>query len=256
MFDFKMIYEGYYGIFSQPYALKNNQPCNIYYLQDMTRGNLFLIPLETSFYKDCINIISGLRFTPNMIYIIVQDISIAFTSDYFLLWSYIKNDLELECKLLSRFLPEDFSMTTLAKYKSDFDRRESNQYIFNNSKSHSDVTTISISLIKDYVSGGSPFLCDIKLATITGKKLFVGEMNEAKADYLNHHLSLYDEIHIPHIKGNYGGMSYNKLLKKYPALTHKVVANNFGSFDELDYARNHGVTIGKQFKFTKEGFFT
>jgi hypothetical protein len=55
---------------------------------------------------------------------------------------------------------------------------------------------------------------------------------------------MYDEIHMAHITGNYGGMTYNEFIKQYPSLVSRVYCNQFASDEELAYAKSRGIQIG------------
>lgn len=234
------VHSGYYNLYRPPYSLCNNNfRSTIYCVSDSFNSILVIIPLVPSFYRDVIDIAKN---TPaRNIYLIASDIGVVFASDYYLAWNTITNNIRKSCKIFSKFMIENY---VRSDFKSCIIRNEKDNISFDIPRSELDAGTIDITLTKAYVSAASPFSCDIILNDTYKKILFVGEMNDQKAKYLNENRDLYDEIHMPFITGNYNGMTYNELLKNYPALVTKLYCNQFASYEEFTYAKSFGVKVG------------
>jgi hypothetical protein len=236
----KCVHSGYYNIYRPPYSLSNSaHRSSIYCLSDIYNTVLVLIPLVPSFYKDVIDIVKN--HIARKIYIVAPDIGVAFSSDYYLSWDTISNTYRKSCKIFSKYMIENYCRDD---FKADIIRCENDNISISVPRSEKDVGTIDITFTKEYVNSAAPFSCDIILNDTHKKRLFVGEMNETKADFLNKNKNLYDEIHMPFIIGNYDGMSYYDLIKKYPALVNKVYCNQFASSEELAFAKSKGIKIG------------
>lgn len=238
------VHSGYYDIYRPPYSLGNTKHhSTIYCVSDRYNSFLVIIPLVPSFYRDVIDIAKN--HPARNIYLIASDIGIAFASDYYLTWDTITNSIRKSCKIFSKFMIENY---VRADFKSCILRNERDNISFDVLRSELDAGTIDVTLTKAYVSAASPFSCDVILNNTYKKILFVGEMNEHKANFLNENRDEYDEIHMPFITGNYNGMTYNELLKKYPALVTKLYCNQFSSYEEFTYAKTIGVKVGGAYK--------
>ena len=237
------VHSGYYHIYRPPYSLMHPyHNSSVYCVSSRFNTVLVLIPLVPSFYKDVINIVQN--SSARTIYLIAPDIGLPFVSDYYLCWDTITNKYRRVCKIFSKYMVENF---TYGPFKADIIRNENDHLSIDTDRSAIDLGTISISFTKAYVSSAAPFSCDVILQDTYKKRLFVGEMNEHKAEFLNKNRNIYDEIHMPYITGNYGGWTYKKLIQKYPALITKVVCNQFASNEEYLYAKEHGIRIGEAF---------
>lgn len=234
------VHSGYYNLYSPPYSLTNNtHRSTIYCVSDRFNATLILIPLVPAFYRDVIEIVKN--HPARYIYLIAPDISIAFVSDYYLAWTEITKTYKRSCKIFSKYMVENY---TRADFKSAIIRNELDNISIDMPRSNTDIGTMDITLTKAYVSSAAPYACDVILKDTYKSRLFVGEMNDHKAEFLNSHRDLYDEIHMPYITGNYSGMTYNALLKKYPALVSKVYVNQFASAEEFSFAKSIGAKIG------------
>lgn len=237
------VHSGYYGIYRPPYSLSNSsQRSTIYCVSDRFNSVLILIPLVPSFYKDAID--AAKNHPARHIYLIAPDIGVAFASDYYLTWDTITNNLRKSCKIFSKYMIENF---VRSDFKSDIIRSANDNISIEVARSATDLGTIDISLTKAFVSSAAPYCCDVILNDTYRKKLFVGEMNNYKAKYLNDNRDMYDEIHMPYLTGNYGGMSYGQLIRKYPALVTKIFGNQFASYEEFAYAKSMGIRVGGAF---------
>ena len=237
------VHSGYYGIYRPPYSLYNKyHKASIYCVSDRLNSALIIIPLVPSFYKDVIDIAKSQP--ARKIYLIASDIGVAFASDYYLAWNTITNDIRKSCKIFSKYMIENY---TRSDFKSSIIRSANDNISIDIPRSDIDAGTIDITLTKEYVSAASPFSCDIIVNDTYKKRLFVGEMNKHKAMHLNENRNKYDEIHMPFITGNYAGMTYNELLKEYPALVSKTFCNQFASYEEFAYAKSLGINIGGAF---------
>ena len=238
------VHSGYYNIYRPPYSLTNNtHRSTIYCVSDRFNATLILVPLVPSFYRDVIEIVKN--HPARYIYLIAPDVSIAFVSDYYLAWNDITKVFKRSCKIFSKYMIENF---TRMDFKSAIIRNEMDNISIDIPRSDTDIGTMDVTLTKAYVSSASPFSCDVILKDTYKSRLFVGEMNDHKAQFLNSNRELYDEIHMPYMTGNYAGMTYNALLKKYPALVSRVYANQFASAEEYSFAKANGVKIGGEFK--------
>lgn len=237
------VHSGYYGIFRPPYALTHTHSrSSIYCVSDRLNSIIILIPLVPSFYIDAINIIK--KSASRNVYLIASDIGISFVSDYYQTWYTTTKTLRKKCQIFSKYLPENF---TRADFKSDIIRCENDSISFDVPRSDVDVGTISITLMKQFVNAASPYSCDVILNDTYKKKLFCGEMNTHKAKYINEHRTDFDEIHMPYLTGNYGDMSYDELVRKFPAVAAKTKCHSFTSLEEYEYARERIVSIGEAF---------
>ena len=234
------VHSGYFHIYRPPYSLANEiHRSTIYCVSDRFNTALVIIPLVPSFYKGVIDLVK--QHTARQIYIVAPDIGIAFVSDYYLAWDTITKTLRRSCKIISKFMPENF---TRGDFKSDIIRTENDNISIEIPRSKIDVGTIDISLTKAYVSSRTPFSCDVILNDTYKKRVFVGEMNEHKAKFLAENIGIYDEIHMAYITGTYGGYTYNDLIKEYPALKKYIYCNQFASSEEYYYAKSQGIQIG------------
>lgn len=237
-------HSGYYNIFRPPYSVNNaTQRSSIYCVSDKYNSVLVIIPLVPAFYSDVINIVKN--HIARKIYLIASDIGIGFVSDYYMSWDTITNTFRKSCKIFSKFMVENY---TRNDFVSDIIRVENDNLTLDVPRSEKDISTISISLTKDYVHSSAPYSCDVILDDSYKKRLFVGEMNLQKADYINKNLDVYDEIHMPYITGNYSGMTYNELIKEYPALIKKIYCNQFASNEEFAFAKSKGILIGGRYR--------
>lgn len=234
------VHSGYYNIYRPPYSLYDkNHRSTIYCISDRFNSVLIIIPLVPSFYGDVVEIVK--KHPARNIYLIASDIGVAFASDYYLAWEMITKVIRKSCKIFSKFMIENH---VRSDFKSAIIRNTTDNISIDIPRSELDFGTIDITLSKQYVSSASPFSCDIIVNDTYKKRLFVGEMNDYKASYLNKNRNEYDEIHMPFITGNYGGMTYNEMLKKYPALVSKTFCNQFASYEEFVYAESIGVKVG------------
>lgn len=241
----KYIHSGYFNIYRPPYSLTNsNCRSSIYCVSDRFNSVLIMIPLVPSFYKDAIELAKS--HPARKIYLIASDIGVAFASDYYLTWSTIEKTYRKSCKIFSKYMIENF---VRSDFKSSILRTENDNISIDIPRSDIDVGTADITLSKEFVSAAAPFACDIILKDTYKKILFVCEMNEHKAKFLNDHKDKYDEIHMPFMTGNYGGYTYNQLIKKYPGLVNKVYCNQFASYEEYEYAKSRYVKVGGAFKY-------
>ena len=237
------VHSGYFSIYRPPYSLYDKyHRSSIYCVSDRFNSILVIIPLVPSFYKDVIEIAKSQP--ARNIYLIASDIGVAFASDYYLAWDTITNVIRKSCKIFTKFMIENY---VRADFKSSIIRTSNDNISIDIPRSDHNAGTIDITLTKDYVSSASPFACDIILNDTYKKRLFVGEMNDHKANYLNNNRNLFDEIHMSFITGNYAGMTYNELLKKYPALVTSIYCNQFASYEEFSYAKSVGVKVGGAF---------
>lgn len=234
------VHSGYYNIYRPPYSLYDSKRrSTIYCVSDRLNSVLVIIPLVPAFYRDVIEIVK--RHPARSVYLIASDIGVAFASDYYLTWDIITNHIRKSCKIFSKYMIENY---TRSDFKSSIIRTNNDNISIDIPRSEIDTGTIDITLTKAYVSSASPFSCDVILNDTYKKRLFVGEMNKHKADYLNKNRDEFDEIHMPFITGNYSGLTYNELLKKYPTLVSKLYCNQFASYEEYEYAKSLGVKIG------------
>ena len=237
------VHSGYYNIFRPPYSLSNtSHRSSIYCVSDRLNTMLVIIPLVPSFYIDAINIIK--KSATRHIYLIAPDIGIGFVSDYYQTWYTTTKTFRKECKIFSKYMPENF---TREDFKSDIIRNENDSISFDVPRSDIDAGTISIEFSKKFVNSASPYSCDVILNDTYKKRIFCGEMNNQKAKYFNENKQEFDEIHMPYITGNYGDMTYDEVIKKFPALVSKIVCNSFASLEEYRYARERIVSIGGAF---------
>lgn len=242
----KDIHSGYYNIFRPPYSLESKYYLSsIYCVSDRFNTVLIMIPLVPAFYKDAINIAKN--HIARKIYLIAPDIGVAFASDYYLTWDTITNTLRKSCKIVSKYMIENYARSD---FKSDIIRTENDNISFDVPRSDLDIGTIDITFTKNLVHSSAPYSCDVILNDTISTKLFVGEMNMNKADYLNKNRDLYDEIHMAFITGNYGGMTYNEVIKSYPLLVNKIYCNQFASSEELSYAKFKRILIGGEYNDT------
>ena len=237
------VHSGYYGIFRPPYSLVNkSRRSSIYCVSDRLNTILILIPLVSSFYIDAIDIIK--KSSSRNVYLIAPDIGIGFVSDYYQTWFTVTKTLRKKCQIFSKYMPENF---TRADFKADVIRTKNDSISFDVPRSDIDVGTISITITKQFVNSASPYSCDIILDDTYKKRLFCGEMNTHKATYINQNRSAYDEIHMPYLTGNYGDMSYDELVRKFPFVASKTFCHSFVSLEEYEYARERIVSIGEAF---------
>ena len=239
----KYVHSGYYHIYRPPYSLSSERhSATLYCVSDRFNSLLIIIPLVPSFYKSVIDLVK--QHPARKIYLIAPDIGIPFVSDYYLTWETITKNIRKSCKIFSKYMVENFSRSD---FITDIIRTENDNISFNICRSEIDVGTIDITFTKDYVSSASPFACDVILDDTYKKILFVGEMNDHKAEYLNANPNMYAEIHMAYITGNYGGLTYTKTVSEYPNLLSKVYCNQFASNEEFEYAVKNGIRVGGAF---------
>lgn len=237
------VHSGYYNIYRPPYSLTGGyHRSTIYCVSDRFNTALVLIPLVPSFYKDVIDIVSN--HPARHIYLIAPDVGIAFISDYYLAWDTITRVIHKTCKIFSKYIIENFAR---ADFKSDIIRAENDNISIDIPRSDSDVGTIDITFSKKFVRAYAPFSCDVILNDTYKKRIFIGEMNHKKAEWLNENRDMIDEIHMAYITGNYDGMTHNQLMKQCPALVNKVYCNQFASSDEFLYAKSRGIQVGGEY---------
>ena len=235
------VHSGYYDLFQPPFSLENKgYGSTIYCISTRFNVGLIMIPLVPSFYKDAIKIAKG--NSSQIIYLIASDIGIAYSSDYYLTWYYITHQLKKQCKIFSKYMIENY---VTSAFTADIIRSKNDTFTLSVPKSDTDVGTISITLTRLGVNAASPFACDVIINDTYKTILLVGEMNLKKADFLNSKCKIYDEIHIPFIRGIYGGLSYNQTLRNYPALVQYIRVNRFSSLDEFKYAKEKNIKIGE-----------
>ncbi len=239
------VHSGYYNIYRPPFSLSDvgNHKSSIYCVSDRFNTALVIIPLVPAFYKDVIDIVKN--SPARHIYLIAPDVGISFISDYYLAWDTINKTLRKSCKIFSKYVIENFAR---ADFKSDIIRAENDSISINIPRSEIDVGTIDITFSKKYVKAYAPFSCDIILNDGYKKRIFVGEMNHLKAKWFIENKNSFDEIHMAYMTGNYGGMTYLKLIQEFPTLVSKVYCNQFASTDEFLYARSRGVSVGGEYK--------
>lgn len=237
------VHSGYYSVFRPPYSLTNaTRRSSIYCVSDRLNTMLIIIPLVPSFYIDAIDIIK--RSASRYIYLIASDIGIGFVSDYYQTWFTVTKTLRKKCQIFSKYMPENF---TRSDFTSDIIRSENDSISFDVPRSDIDAGTISITLTKQFVNSASPYSCDVILSDTYKKRLFCGEMNVHKATYINNNRGEFDEIHMPYLTGNYGDMSYDELVRKFPFVAGKTFCHSFASLEEYEYARERIVSIGEAF---------
>jgi hypothetical protein len=172
---------------------------------------------------------------------VVPDIGPRFISDYLASWYYIKKVLQFECTLFSRYMPEEkVSEEFLADIIRNVD--ESTSVIVY--RDQSDVSVLHFQLTRLLVDTAAPYACDVILNDTDKRKILLCEANENKIQYYNSH-PLYDEIHTPFVEGTYPTMSYQDIMRKFPRMVKYLVVNQFGSYEEVQYALSKGIHIGK-----------
>ena len=235
------VLSGYYGIFRPPMTvLDPGCGASVYTVTNEYRNILVIIPLTTSFYVDVVKIVR--RFSADEIFIIAPDIGPRFISDYLACWYYIKKFLHLRCKIYSRYLPEGHMSE---EFLSDIERNADASYTFVIEREPVKVDTINVQFSTMMVNTRAPYATDIILNDTNGRKLFLSEMNEQKAEYLSKIKDQYDEIHMPFISGTYPTMNYYEVARSYAGLIPKLRCNNFGTREELSYALSKGINAGK-----------
>ncbi len=236
----EFVLTGYYGIFRPPYSLMNpTSGGSVYVVTSQYRNCLVLIPLVPNFFTDIVKIID--RFPSRRVFFIVPDIGPRFISDYLASWYYIKKTLHYECKLFSRYMPEE---KVSEEFLADIIRNVDEVASVVVYRDQSDVSVLHFQLTKLMVNTAAPYACDVILNDTGKKRILLSEANEDKMAYYNSH-PLFDEIHTPYIEGTYPTMTYLEVLKKYPRLVKYIVANRFGSVEEVEYAISRGVHVGK-----------
>ena len=237
------VHSGYLNLYRPPFSVLNSEfGATIYAISTRFNVALIIIPLVPNFYKDVIKLVQ--KSATRKIILVAPDMSIAFVSDYYLCWDAIVNTYNKECVIFSRYMPENFCY---GKFKSDIIRGINNNMSIEIPRSELDVGTIDITLSKDFVFAQAPFTCDVILNDTYSKKIFISEMNKFKAKYLYDKRDEYDEIHMAYIRSNYSSMTYNELIKQYPALVSKVYCNQFASYEEFSYAREKNIKVGGVF---------
>lgn len=234
------VHSGYYSIFRPPYSLNHiYHHSSIYCVSSRFNAVMIIIPLVQSFTKDVIDIAE--RTPARTIYLVAPDIGVGFISDYHNSWKYIKYNLRKECKIFTKFMPENYINSD---FKADIIRTENDNLSIDIPRSNLDVGTIDITFSKQFVCSSAPFACDIILNDTYKTRYFVSEINEHKAKYLYENKDSFDEIHIAYITSNYGGWTYQELMKKYPILVSKIYCNLFGSYEEYTYAKSKNIRVG------------
>lgn len=239
------IHSGYLGIFRPPYTLDSRKgtPSSIYCISTQYQEVLVLIPLVPSFFADLYRFVSKCHMT--CFYIIAPDVSIPFASDYFLAWDYIHRKLGHKCKIFTRFPIENFGPE---EFKKDVEVLTEGAVNFSVPFNRTDDVSISVNLSTYNVQASNPYACNVEVYDTISRKLFVADMNERLAKMILDHKTQYDEIHMAYITGNYNGMTYNELMKKFPALYQKIVLNQFASKYEYDDAIMRKLKVGRFYR--------
>ncbi len=237
------IHSGYSGIY-HPLASSLNGPLPVSIFCISNRFNTFIVMLPTTplFAKDVISVARNIP--TNSVYLIATDMDISTISDFYYSWDYIKHKLKKECKIFTKYLPEN---TLPKEYQADIVRNNNDVSCISIPRSDLDHGTITIAFMKNYVLGGNPFSCDVVIDDTFKKRYFIKELNEQKANFLYDIHDSYDELHMPYIASEYGSMTYHQLITRYPALITKTYTNQFMSYEEYTYARDHGAKIGERF---------
>lgn len=236
----EFVLSGYYGIFRPPYSLINpSSGGSVYVVTSQYRNTLVLIPLVPNFFTDVVKILN--RIPSRKIFFVVPDIGPRFISDYLASWYYIKKVLQFECTLFSRYMPEEkVSEEFLADIIRNVDEAAS-VVVY---RDQSDVSVLHFQLTRLLVDTAAPYACDVILNDTDKRKILLCEANENKIQYYNSH-PLYDEIHTPFVEGTYPTMSYQDIMRKFPRMVKYLVVNQFGSYEEVQYALSKGIHIGK-----------
>lgn len=236
------IHSGYTGIYQPTISLEGKEfTSTIFCLSTRLNTCFVMIPLTNLFSKDAIFLASNTA--AKSIYIIASDISIIAVSDYYNTWDYIKHTLKKECKIFSKYMPENY---TSEEFKSDIIRDLNDNISIDVPRSDIDHGVIDISLVKTYVHASNPFSCDVIVNDTYKKRYFIGEMNEHKAKFLYDTRDSYDELHMAHVRSGYGGMTYQQFIAKYPVMVTKTFVNRFSSYEEYQYAKERGLKIGSR----------
>ena len=234
------VLSGYHGIFRPPYSLLNpSSGGSVYVVTSQYRNTLVLIPLVPNFFTDVVKIVDKMQ--SRKVFFIVPDIGPRFISDYLASWYYIKKTLLFECKLFSRYMPED---KVSEEFLADIIRNVDESASLVICRSQSDVSVLHFQLTKLMVNTAAPYACDVILNDTGKRRILLSEANEEKIDYYNSH-PLYDEIHTAYIEGTYPTMTYQEIMRKYPLMVKYLVVNRFGSREEVEYALSKGIHIGK-----------
>lgn len=237
------VYRGYLGLFTPPYSLLSQTYSNtIYCIRPRVDNLLILIPLVPNFYIDVVQLLK--MSACRNIYFIVPDFGPRFVSDYINCWNYITKDLGRQCKLCTKYLPDGICHLG-QDLQNDIERNKDDIFNFTIPVTDVDTYAINIELTRRYVATWAPTACDVIVNDNSKRILLTSEMNEYKAKFFNDNFDLYDEIHIPHISDYHYGMSYLKVLQKFPKLIHKLVVHSIHNDEELNYIKEHRIRGGE-----------
>lgn len=239
------IHSGYLGLFRPPYTLdsKRGTQSTIYCISTQNREVLVLIPLVPSFFADLYKFVS--RSAATRYYIIAPDISIPFISDYYLSWDYIHRKLGHVCKIFTKFPIENYGSQ---EFLTDVEVLPEGTVNFSLLRNRNEDATINVKFTTRFVGASNPFACHVDVTDTIKHRLFATDMNDRLAQFLMDNREIYDEVHIPFITGNYDGMTYNELIKKYPFLYQKIFINQFASKTEFDDAAYRKLNIGRLYR--------
>lgn len=237
------VFCGYHGYYRPPYSFKSSTSGNggsIYCITTQYDNVLVLIPLVPNFFIDVVTII---RNNPaRLVYFIAPDMGPRFISDYLSSWYLIKKQMGRECKFFSYYLPEERSISQ--DFLDDICRSKFESHNIVLTRSVMDVGVMNFQYQRLTMDIAAPSASDLVVNTPNGSKFFAVEMNERKAQWLNEHAGMFDEIHVPYIEGSYPTMTYNELMRQFPGLVRYVLVNQFSNREELAEARARGVRIG------------
>ena len=235
------IISGYSNVFRPPYTITHpGKTSTIYCISTQYDEVLVLIPLVPNFFADVYRIVKAKEM--KRYYFIAPDVSIPFASDYFLSWDYIHRQLGHECKIFSlipfeNYAPEQFKRDNIVLANGTVN--------FSVPFNMTDDVSVSCTLSTKYVQASNPYACNVEVYDTNNRMLFVGEMNETLAKAILDKKDYFDEVHMPYITGNYGGMTYLQLMQKFPLLYQKIVLNQFASEDEYNYAKKKNLKTGR-----------
>ncbi len=235
---------GYTGLYTSSYIEENTssmKPC-IYAVATEFSSALILIPLVPTFANRVIELVKNSNAMD--IYIVAQDIGILAISEYYKAWYEITYGIEKNVHIVSAYPPEN--LVAPEAFKSCIIRNESNMFSISMPLSDLNDSSVEINFTRFHSQVTSPYACDIILNDNYNSKVFVTEMNIDKADYYKNNIEI-DKVHMAFISGSYGGLSYNALLQRYPAIVSKLVCNQFNTTEELNYAIERGITVGEAF---------
>lgn len=237
------VHSGYYNIYRPPISLTPDYfKSTIYCTSTRLNTAYVIIPLVPGFTKDVIELV---KTSPcKTFYLVASDIGILFVSDYYNTWDYIKHTMKRECKIFTKYLPENFCT---GEFSADIIRTDNDNLSIYVPRSDLDTGTIDVCLTRHSCNNASPYACDVILNDTFKTRYFISENNAHKAEYLYQIRDTFDELHVPYITGNYGGWTYDEFIKKYPVMVTKTYANQFGSLEEYQYSKSRGVKVGNKY---------